>query len=568
MKSIKAFLLLLVTVFYFTACEDDGEQMQVSGLESSELVASEADVVLSPDIAASIALALSWSESTLSLSNETMGLTDDVPVVTLEASASSTFDSYEAFLPNENLYAFYGAELNTVAKDLGFLADESTPMYFRIKMAYGSNTDPYYSNVVSVNVTCYSIDMSVGYILNSDQEDTGFTLYAPDSDGEYYGFTGNGSWANWYLLEGDGTVWGNVGEDGNEFILSDDAGSFWNFWYPGQGGCYYTTVSTNDQKWSATYIPSLTISGDVSAEMTFDKSTVKWYASITTTTANASITVSTDSAALYDVSTGTTDDNAIQKTLGFIANSDSTLSIDWDNTSATAISIAEAGEYTLSLYLADPTNWTYQLTSGSTVTPDPLGEFLYLPGVDDLISGAWTFDNYLRLLSDEDSTYAGVVQVESEWGYQMAIEYENWDDYYAQGDTEGTLVFQSATNITAPDSGLYLIEANLAELSYSHTELGDTIYLGGLNANEWTFDIKLAQTTAGVYSGTVEYTTTSSWGMKIYLIADDWDHYFGGSFDALVYGSSQNIADVQSLATGTYTVTVDLINQTCSFVAK
>ncbi len=658
MKTLKILILLISAAFLLNSCEEDGDRIQVSGLDSLELLASETDIVLTSDNSAASVLALSWNQSTLSSNDPSVGLPSSIPATVIEVSATNTFDNFTSINPTTNTYSFTGAALNTMGKNLGFTGGVSTPIFFRLNIAYGVNTDPFYSNVVSVNVTCFSIDMSLGFILDSGKGDTGFKLYSPNSDGEYSGFTGSGSWYNWYLQEGDGTIWGNVGADGNEFKLSNDAGTFWNFWYPGQSGCYYTTLSTNNQEWTATYIPTLTVSGDLDATMTFDKTAVKWYVSLTATSANTKVKVSSTDASLYNASTGTDDAAAIAKTLGFIANSDSTLSIDWNSASATDITIPDAGDYTLTFYLADPTHWTYQISSGSVTVVDKLTTQLYLPGIDDGISGSWTFDNYLSLISEDDSTFGGVVMVNSLWGYQMALEVDNWDDYYAMGATEGTLAYQSATNITAPDSGLYLIQADLKNLTYSQTAvtglgysgfngdwnaitpmdeasvagvytstvtlssisdwgyqflvnsdwnlnfggaggvlkfkganltddatlpagtydivanvhdtsyvfLGDEIYIGGLN-DVWDFTtVVLSKTSIGVYTGTATVTTTSSWGIQIHL-DQSWNRYFGGSFSSMKY-LGDNITDDQSLAAGTYNVTVDFINNTCSFEAQ
>jgi hypothetical protein len=532
-------------------------------------------------------------------------------------------------------------------------------MYFRMNMAYGDNTESVYSNVITVNVTCYTIDMSIAFILDADHAETGFTLYSPASNGEYAGFTGVTAWANWYLREGDETLWGNLGVDGNAFVASSNQSTHWNFWYPGLGGCYYTTLSTTGKEWTATYIPALTISGDIDATMKFDRTTVQWSVSFTTTAANASIKVACDNASLYNKTTSTDDAAAIAKTIGFIPHADSTLTFDWNNASAGNITIPAAGDYTIIFFLSDPKKWTYRVKSGIVVPEEPISQFLYLPGVDDgLPGGSWTFNNYLKLVSEDDSTFAGAVNVNSLWGYQMGLIKDDWENVYKMGSTAGTLAFKGSTNITPPVAGLYLIQADLKNLTYSHTAitslsyaglndnwtlaamdasavpgvytstvnitsvspwgcklylnggwdyfyggadgvlklggtgivddatigvgtydlvasirnaasyvfLGNTVYIGGLN-DVWDFtSVVLSKSSAGVYTGTATITTKSSWGIKIYL-DQSWNRYFGGSFTNLAYKGA-NITDDQSLANGTYNVTVDFIHNTCSFTVK
>ena len=55
-------------------------------------------------------------------------------------------------------------------------------------------------------------------------------------------------------------------------------------------------------------------------------------------------------------------------------------------------------------------------------------------------------------------------------------------------------------------------------------------------------------------------------GLQIYL-DQSWNRFFGGSFSSLRY-LGENITDDQSLAAGTYNVTVDFINNTCVFEAE
>ncbi|MDM8161504.1 DUF5114 domain-containing protein [Labilibaculum sp. K2S] len=561
MKKLIIFLAVCCSVL-FTACEKDGDEIFVSGLNSSTLLTSESDIVLSQETKDAPMLALSWNESELSISSAVVSIPDNIPSVAIEVSATQDFKTYETIKPESNIYSFTGGELNTMAKNFAYTPDVSTPMYFRVNLAYGDNTDPYYSNVIAVNITSYTIDMSKGFVLDADKMETGFVLYAPESNGEYSGFIGTTAWSNWFLKEGDGSIWGNEGADGKEFLMSSDESTMWNFWYPGFGGCYYTTASTSSKEWTATYIPNLTVSGDVTAEMTFVKSEVKWYVSVSTATDNAVVKISCSDAKLYNFSTGTSDDATISKEIGFAADANGGLTFDMLATSAGDITFGAAGDYTLTFYLADPANLHYEITSGKTDEMAPLSSYLYLPGVDDGISGSWTFDNYLRLLSEEDSTFAGVINVNSLWGYNMSLEKDNWDDVYKMGDTEGTLVFKGANNITAPDPGLYLIQTDLKNLTYNHTEVTSLSY-AGFN-DDWSLVQMTPEEVDGVYSGSVMINATSEYGAKLYLNGG-WDYFYGGESGNLSLGAD-GITDDASIATGTYDLIANIKNQTYVFL--
>jgi hypothetical protein len=545
------------------ACEKDGDLFRIFGLESADLLSSVSSVVLSNDNSTSSVLALTWSESDLQISDESAGIPGSVPQEIIEISSSPDFDTLITVTPQNYIYAFSGAALNTIANNLRFTVGVSTPMYFRVRTALGQNTEPHYSNVVQVDVTCYFIDMSIGFILNTDSEDTGFMLYSPLSNGEYSGFTGVTAWYNWYLLEGDGTKWGNLGADASEFIISNDS-TQWNFWYPGTGGFYYTTLSVENEEWTATNIPELTLSGDVNAAMTFDRLAVKWYVSFTTTSDNATFKVACDSTSLFNISTGTDNALAITGSLGFIPQSDSTLTFEWNSASAGDITIADAGEYTLTFYLADPKSWTFKLSSGATVVVEPISEYLYLPGIDDGISGSWTFDNYLKLLSEDDSTFAGTVLVNSLSGYQMTLTSGDWENVYKIGGSEGSLAFKGASDIPAPAPGLYLIKADLKNLTYSHTAVTSLSY-AGLN-DVWDLVEMGTTSVEGVYSSPVTINGASPWGCKLYLNGG-WTNFYGGADGALVF-NGDGITDDAEISIGTYDLIADIRSNTYVFLGN
>jgi hypothetical protein len=138
----------------------------------------------------------------------------------------------------------------------------------------------------------------------------------------------------------------------------------------------------------------------------------------------------------------------------------------------------------------------------------------------------------------------------------------SWDYFYggANGvlDYKGTGIIDDATIGVGP----YDLIADIRNASY--TFLGNQVYIGGLN-DVWDFtSVILSKTSTGVYTGTAIITKASTYGMKIYL-DQTWNRFYGGSFNSMKYLGT-NITDDQSLAVGTYTVTVDFINNKCSFV--
>ncbi len=557
------FLYIVIALFaVFTSCDKDGEKLVVSGMQEPTLVSAGEEVILTPSKRKAPMIALNWTDSELTLSNTAYGITGEFPYVRIELSATEDFASYQSVEPDSHTYAFSGGDLNTICRNLGFEAEKSQELYIRVNTSYGTNTEALYGNTLSFEVTTYEVDLYHATILDEEHADTGFKFYSPDADGVYYGFAGVPGWYKWYLQDGDYTLWGNDGVAETPFLLSSDETTQYNMWYPGQTGCYYTTLNTNTKEWTATYIPTLNVSGSSTGQMTFNQNEVSWLYSLTTTEDNATIKISTNTAALYNMASGDKSAGNEAVEMSFSPASDGGIIVENTAASAGEFTFGVAGDYTLTIYLSDFEHLTYEITDGLTDGGEPLSERLYLPGIDDLISGSWTFDNYLHLLSETDSTFAGVVNADSEWGYTMSLKVDEWNDVYKLGDTEGTLAFKGENNIPAPDKGLNLIHANLSELTYSHT-LVNTVSYAGFNDN-WDFVNMDATSVPGVFTSSVTFTTVYEWGGKIYL-NQNWTTLFGGFEGTLYYGGS-GITDDASIDLGTYDLVLDVIKQTYAFI--
>ena len=305
---------------------------------------------------------------------------------------------------------------------------------------------------------------------------------------------------------------------------------------------------------------SLTVSGDIQGEMTFDRPNVRWIYTFTASEAKTYNIKLQTVGKQYDASTKTDATLAQDTPLAFVQNGSETAI---GNTAQNiSVEVKAAGECTLVLNLKNPRQWTCDIQSGS-VAPTEVNPHIYLPGVDDLIRGGWTFDTKLNLYDEDNLSYAGVVNVNSEWGYGICTEVDNWNDFYKTDTGEamgGILVEKGPNNLPAPAPGLYLINTSLKGLTYSLAEIGNKIYVSGLN-DVWDFSVELsASATIGVYQGQIKIEKASGWGFKIYTEAD-WTHVFGGSGGKLTY-LSDGITDDASLAAGVYTLTVDLVNAT------
>jgi len=560
MRTIKNYIALLSLLLFAASCEKEGDKMIVSGLEASELTAAQTDVVITQDNSDKQVLSLVWSTSDLTVSDPSIDVPNGFPVIALQASPSSDFKVITESTQSTPSHSFTGSELNTLAKNAGLVAGQASPLYFRIKTLMGANHDPIYGNTVSVNVTPFQIDMSNLSVLDKNKENTLAILRSPNSDGEYAGFMPATAWLNFYFLEGDGTYWGNDGVSGTAFVISSDGETMWNGWFPGNNGCYYVTMSTNTKEWTATYLPTIEVGGDVTSTLTFDVVKNIWSGTVITTTSDTKITLSS-AASKYKITTGTTDANAIATPINF-AESQSGVLVMADVPGN--ITIPTAGTYTLKVDLSNNQQWVYTVTSGTETPTEEEIPYLYLAGIDDAVNGPWNFNRTLAKQYDE--TYYGTVYANSLWGYKMYTKADWGSDYYSYSGTEGTLVKNVDSNIPVASAGTYIITADITNLKYNMKQLGDVVYVAGLSLDgndNWDFAKMptLAKTDNGIYSGTIQITAKSTWGFKIFIENGNWDYFYGGSNGSLYY-KSDGITDDSTV--GTYTLTVNLIEGTYS----
>jgi len=365
LNKFKSFSLLLVALVIMTACEKDGEKIYLSGLSSNELVATTDKVVLSLENFGQQVLSLSWTaQGALIVSNPDMKA-PNVLTTSMQVSSQQDFSSNVIETVENNLSKSYsGLDLNVVAKNLGLAPDVAVPVYFRLKSSVGDNIESFYSNVLTVNVTPFFLDMSVVFILDKNKTNTGVTLYSSASDGVYTGFVGTSStWYNFFMKEGNGTVWGNIPIQGQPFVLSSTSDS-WNCWFPEPAGCYYVKMDTKNKQWSALYLPTLTVSGDISGNMTFDRPNMRWTYNFTATSTNP-VTIKLGATGnLYNPSTG----DAASTPAAFAFAQQGEAVVVAQSAGNIALSVPSTGNCTLTLDLSDPKEWTCSVVSSSNGT--------------------------------------------------------------------------------------------------------------------------------------------------------------------------------------------------------
>ena len=363
-KIFRNLMMLLCALTALVSCDESGDKIYLDGFKASDLMASASDVKLSVDNSKDVVLSLAWQNPTLLSSDETKPAGSGVLKTYLQVSASENFTSEKEYTVTDLSKAFTGADLNAAAKDLGLTPDVSSPLYFRIKSLMGSNLDAAYSNVCQVKVTPYLIDMSYINILKekTDVDHPLTYLYSPNEDGIYAGYMNASSWLNFWGKENDGTVWGNVGQDGHVYEI-DNTESAWNFWFPGQTGIYYTVVDTKAKEFKPTYIKAMQLNGE---DMTYDAPNYAWTKVITTTADNTPVSI-VATGAQYSKATGTDDAAAVVKTMNYtLADGKMT-----DSETAGSVNIATAGTYTITVKVGEHSQLEYTIVEGDQTTPEP-----------------------------------------------------------------------------------------------------------------------------------------------------------------------------------------------------
>ena len=403
-KIFRNLMMLLCALTALVSCDESGDKIYLDGFKASDLMASASDVKLSVDNSKDVVLSLAWQNPTLLSSDETKPAGSGVLKTYLQVSASENFTSEKEYTVTDLSKAFTGADLNAAAKDLGLTPDVSSPLYFRIKSLMGSNLDAAYSNVCQVKVTPYLIDMSYINILKekTDVDHPLTYLYSPNEDGIYAGYMNASSWLNFWGKENDGTVWGNVGQDGHVYEM-DNTESAWNFWFPGQTGIYYTVVDTKAKEFKPTYIKAMQLNGE---DMTYDAPNYAWIKVITTTADNTPISI-VATGAEYSKATATDDAAAVVKTMNYtLADGKMTAAA-----AAGSVNIAKAGTYTITVKVGENSDLTYSIESGNQTAPEPEAS------------------NTLCMFSKDGNTLLAVMNKVSDGVYTCKYKPTSWENF-------------------------------------------------------------------------------------------------------------------------------------------
>ena len=266
-KYISSFVLATALCAAFTSCEKDGDIIYATGAESAGIETSASEIVLDKAHLDALVLSVYWTgNGDITLSDPLVAAPSNAVTNVIQLSDTEDFGNVVEETLDGGVFSrqYTCRDLNNLVSRLGLEGGVRSDVFVRVKSYLSNNIPPVYSDVLALHVTPYSVDMTIAFYLNSTQEDTGRILWSPAADGIYTGFIGASGWENWWLLEGNNTMWGNDGVIGTAFLMGSSATGLdiWNFWYPEYAGCYYTVANTQTKEWTALLVQELNISGD------------------------------------------------------------------------------------------------------------------------------------------------------------------------------------------------------------------------------------------------------------------------------------------------------------------
>jgi hypothetical protein len=555
-KSIGLLLLLALV-----SCNKDGDLVTVGRGDALTLDGSN-NIVLDPSNAIGLALTLHWNDNHVLNTNYVDVLVPDGSISnTLQISKTEDFASCYSLNMSNGVYQkqFTNAELNGELTKLGYEPYAEQPMYVRVASTTGANIEPQYSNVLEMTVVPYKIDYTYAIAMSKDKATELGYLYSPTENGIYTGFLALGGWGNWWLMENDGTTWGNTPVDGSVFNITNTSDA-WNLWSSGFNGCRYVTVNTKQKFWNELSIPSVTVSGDITGDMTFNKEKKQWTLVYTAeSTSPVTLQFSSPDSRLYNTTTGDAEDSGISTPLYFTSEGVST-----DAAENITVAAPQAGECTLIIDLSGEKP-LYTIEEGSAAPPEELSPVLCIMGNDD----KWDHTEWLRLSDEDSKTYTSAVNMKSSWGFYFTktLDDGDWDKINQDPDTSDKKLKAGGNDIAAPGEGLYILSASLGWMSYWYEMDGaqvETVSYTGLN-DSWEATAMTATETPGVYTATVNVTADTPWGMQI-LINGSWDYWFGTRSDGTLTWKAKDNGNPAGIdGNGTYTLTVDICHGTYSF---
>ena len=461
MKKISQHIGMFIgSALLLTGCETDADMTTMSQQGECRLTATatEADITLANY--QTPVLQLVWTMPVWYSDNQERkavgGLTSAIVQVSTDAEFA-TFVEQETIGMSKT---FTAGNLNALAKSLKLETGRRTTLFFRIQCLAGGNIDVY-SNVCNVAITPIYIEMKKLTVLDKNKQCSIGRLLSPEENGVYSGYMKASAWLNCWFEENDGAIWGNEGQAGHAFQLSQDA-TAWNCWFAdpkGSSNHWHVTVDVNGKEWTARNVFGLQVNGE---DMTFNTETSQWQGVIQLTEDELHFT-----ARCKQFDKETTDvpetDKVIDVSLGAQDGQ-----LIWGGVSKASVGMT--GQVTVTVGIDSNDDYSYRVQAGSMI---PEEEVFPLP--TELIIYHQDKTSVLATLPLKgDGVYVGTLSVTEGW-MKFWLRDETNDIFYGcppEDARKGEI--SKATDswncwIDSETKGVYTIEANLKTKKWSAT---------------------------------------------------------------------------------------------------
>lgn len=528
-KMIKHNIVVVVVALMATlvGCAKDGQLLTTPAIEGSDLYTSTLELNLGEMDAEELALTLNWTDNgNITLSDEAVAAPENVVTNTVEFSLSESFEGEKVEVATEAgafAYQWTTSELNTLLLRLGVGGESSQIIYIRVCSRLGANMEPSYSNIVSIKVSVFAVDMSVVRLRDKNSAELYHGAIPSVSSNRYEGLVVTPStWLNFYFQEGDNTLWGNSSTNGT-FAISTDA-SMWNCWFPEPQGLYWVTMDKSACTWSAMNITQLTAttgSGSVLfvVERDGDKLTAVVEAS-----PGESITIA-GRGNLYDVSSG----DASYATTDFVLDFSTPAPKCLTSGTATPLKATAAGTQTIIVELSDSNYWSIKAgdadSSSGQQWPEDSSYVVPTGGVVSVVSEADASQVWSKLAPANSATlFEGYLYADKSKGFLFT---DGVNTYGAAPVAEGANRLYHGADRWAcrvANTGYYRLKADFTDAvrEWSVQEVESIDIVGDFNqwalgANRMVYD-----KSTGLWSADIDPAGSwGEWGIH-FVFNEDW----------------------------------------------
>lgn len=349
-NNFRNLLLLTVLAGQFASCKKDEVRAVMQAGTKPALTASASSIVLDTSKASTTVETFSWTASDF-------GYKAAVAYTLQFAKAGTNFASVEEVsVSNAATKGYTGADMNQLALKLGLAFNTAAPIDVRVKASVGSSVAAPVSNVVTFTVMPYQV--IVNYPSLYVPGDYWNPTWTPDKSPKVSSKTNNGAYEGYvYFANASSNFkftsdpdWNhtNYGDGGTGKLSA--SGSAGNLAVSG-AGYYRVAANTNDLTWSATKTtwgiignaPTASNNWSSDVAMTYNTTTQVW-------------TVTTNMVAGEFKFRANADWNNSLNNFGDNAPADGVPDYNGSNIAVTA-----AGNYTVTLDLHIPGNYTYTI---------------------------------------------------------------------------------------------------------------------------------------------------------------------------------------------------------------